>query len=63
MSEVRESANSEQGESRPPQRLPLLAGSDDYEPCNVAGVNGSGEWERCLREKGHEGPHMGMGSD
>lgn len=46
-----------------PQSLPLLTGTDDYEPCNVAGVNGSGEWERCICEKGHEGPHAGMGSD
>lgn len=32
------------------------------EQCLLEGVNGGGYSEVCVREKGHEGPHVGLGT-
>lgn len=58
-------ARADEGAPREPQdskQYPLLAPYGDQEFCNALGVNGSGDMERCIREKGHDGEHVGMGS-
>lgn len=58
------SGNREPQGSSEPRTYPKLAPLEDgREFCNFLGVNGSGETERCIREKDHDGEHVGMGSE